>query len=284
MKYLKAIRINNIILLSILFWGLTSQHYKEELRFSFDHLWLFLAIIFTLCSGYLINNYYDFNSDIINNKSIKGISKKEYLVYYFINLFLSFLCLFISDLSGGWFQLVMICHFSVFLYSLKTQHIPLLGNLMVAGLCAIAISIPEFISNKNFLNLSFNLQESIAFTFLFFSFGFTLIREIIKDMEDIKGDQKTNSKTLPIVIGIKPSKIIVILISLMMLVMLIYGMLSSPFTMLYILFYFPLIILSVAFIYKAFEGLDQNNYSTLSRLIKLKFFTASIWLYLSHLI
>ena len=284
MKYLKAIRINNIILLSILFWGLISQHYKEELRFSFDHLWLFLAIIFTLCSGYLINNYYDFNSDIINNKSIKGISKKEYLVYYFINLFLSFLCLFISDLSGGWFQLVMICHFSVFLYSLKTQHIPLLGNLMVAGLCAIAISIPEFISNKNFLNLSFNLQESIAFTFLFFSFGFTLIREIIKDMEDIKGDQKTNSKTLPIVIGIKPSKIIVILISLMMLVMLIYGMLSSPFTMLYILFYFPLIILSVAFIYKAFEGLDQNNYSTLSRLIKLKFFTASIWLYLSHLI
>ena len=284
MKYLKAIRINNIILLSILFWGLTSQHYKEELRFSFDHLWLFLAIIFTLCSGYLINNYYDFNSDIINNKSIKGISKKEYLVYYFINLFLSFLCLFISDLSGGWFQLVMICHFSVFLYSLKTQHIPLLGNLMVAGLCAIAISIPEFISNKNFLNLSFNLQESIAFTFLFFSFGFTLIREIIKDMEDIKGDQKTNSKTLPIVIGIKPSKIIVILISLMMLVMLIYGMLSSPFTMLYILFYFPLIILSVAFIYKAFEGLDQNNYSPLSRLIKLKFFTASIWLYLSHLI
>tara|TARA_Y100000385_G_scaffold69783_1_gene69976 strand:- start:1826 stop:2680 length:855 start_codon:yes stop_codon:yes gene_type:complete len=284
MKYLKAIRINNIILLSILFWGLTSQHFKEELRFSFDHLWLFLAIIFTLCSGYLINNYYDFNSDIINNKSIKGISKKEYLVYYFINLFLSFLCLFISDLSGGWFQLVMICHFSVFLYSLKTQHIPLLGNLMVAGLCAIAISIPEFISNKNFLNLSFNLQESIAFTFLFFSFGFTLIREIIKDMEDIKGDQKTNSKTLPIVIGIKPSKIIVILISLMMLVMLIYGMLSSPFTMLYILFYFPLIILSVAFIYKAFEGLDQNNYSTLSRLIKLKFFTASIWLYLSHLI
>ena len=284
MKYLKAIRINNIILLSILFWGLISQHYKEELRFSFDHLWLFLAIIFTLCSGYLINNYYDFNSDIINNKSIKGISKKEYLVYYFINLFLSFLCLFISDLSGGWFQLVMICHFSVYLYSLKTQHIPVVGNLMVAGLCAIAISIPEFISNKNFLNLSFNLQESIAFTFLFFSFGFTLIREIIKDMEDIKGDQKTNSKTLPIVIGIKPSKIIVILISLMMLVMLIYGMLSSPFTMLYILFYFPLIILSVAFIYKAFEGLDQNNYSTLSRLIKLKFFTASIWLYLSHLI
>lgn len=284
MKYLKAIRINNIILLSILFWGLISQHYKEELCFSLDHLWLFLAIIFTLCSGYLINNYYDFNSDGINNKSIKGISQKKYLVYYFINLFLSFLCLFISDLSGGWFQLVMICHFSVFLYSLKTQHIPIVGNLMVAGLCAISISIPEFISNKNFLNLSFNLQESIAFTFLFFSFGFTLIREIIKDMEDMKGDQKTNSKTLPIVIGIKPSIIVVLLISLMMLLLLIYGMLSSPFTMLYVLFYISLIILSVAFILKAFQGLDQNNYSTLSRLIKLKFFTASIWLYLFHLI
>ena len=284
MKYLKAIRIKNIILLSILFWGLILQHYLNELYFSFDHLWLFLAIIFTLSSGYLINNYYDFNSDIINNKSIKSISKKDYLIFYFINLIISFLCLFISDLSGGWFQLVMICHFSVYIYSLKTQHIPLLGNLMVASLCAISISIPEFISNKNFLNLSFNLQESIGFTFLFFSFGFTLIREIIKDIEDIKGDNSTNSKTLPIILGIKPSIIIVILISLMMLVMLIYGMLSSPFTILYVLFYVPIIILSVAFIFKAFQGINQNNYSTLSSLIKLKFFTASIWLYLSHLI
>ena len=155
---------------------------------------------------------------------------------------------------------------------------------MVAGLCAIAISIPEFISHNNTINLSFNLEESFAFTFLFFSFGFTLIREIIKDMEDMEGDQKTNSKTLPIVIGIKPSIIVVLLISLIMLLLLIYGMLSSPFTMLYVLFYISLIILSVAFIFKAFQGLDQNNYSTLSRLIKLKFFTASIWLDLSHLI
>ena len=281
MKYLKSVRLNNIILLSILFWGLISHHYINELSFSFDHLWLFLSIIFTLCSGYLINNYYDFNSDNINKKSIKGISKRKYLLYYFINLILSFTCLLISNLSGGWFQLIMICHFLVFTYSLRIQHLPLIGNILVASLCLIAISIPEFISNKNLMNLSFNMEESIAFTYLFSSFGFTLIRELVKDIEDIKGDKEANSKTLPIIIGTKATIVTVILISIVMFGLLFYGLISTPINIKYILFYIPIIIFSIYFIYNAFKGLNQNNYPRLSRLIKLKFFTASIWLYLS---
>ena len=281
MKYLKAVRLNNIILLSILFWGLISQHYFNELIFSFDHIWLFLSIIFTLCSGYLINNYYDFNSDNINKKSIKGISKRKYLLYYFINLIMSFACLFISNLSGGWFQLIMICHFLVFTYSLRLQHLPLIGNLLVASLCVIAISIPEFISNENLMNLSFNMEESIAFTYLICCFGFTLIRELVKDIEDIKGDKDVNSKTLPIIIGTKATIVTVILISIVMFGFLFYGLISTPINIKYILFYVPIITFSIYFIFNAFKGLNQNNYARLSSLIKFKFFTASIWLYLS---
>ena len=54
-KYFKAIRIKNLALLSLLFWGLMLHHYSENFSFNVDHLWLFFSVIFTTSSGYLIN-------------------------------------------------------------------------------------------------------------------------------------------------------------------------------------------------------------------------------------
>ena len=147
-KYFKAIRIKNLALLGLIFWGLMFHNYSESLSFKVDHLLLFTCIIITTASGYLINNYYDINSDKINNKNIEDLSKTFYGNCYLIHLFSSLLVLFISDLSAGWLNLVIITHILVFLYSLKLQHWPIIGNLVVASLSSIVLLIPYWLTGN----------------------------------------------------------------------------------------------------------------------------------------
>ena len=70
-KYFKAIRIKNLALLGLIFWGLMLHIYSEGFSFEIDHFLLFTSVIITTASGYLINNYYDINSDKINNKNVE---------------------------------------------------------------------------------------------------------------------------------------------------------------------------------------------------------------------
>ena len=124
------------------------------------------------------------------------------------------LVLFISDLSPGWLNLVIITHILVYLYSLKLQHWPVIGNLLVALLSSIVLLIPYWLTG-NFWELeNFNLSENINQIFVIFCFLLTMKRELVKDMEDIQGDLKTGSYTLPIVAGEKFSKLILIILAL----------------------------------------------------------------------
>ena len=84
-NYFKSIRILNLLLLSFIFWGLMLNLYYSGLDFKIDHFLLFLSIINTTASGYLINNYYDIKSDELNNKFISGLNAK-----FFINSYFSF--------------------------------------------------------------------------------------------------------------------------------------------------------------------------------------------------
>ena len=93
-KYFKAIRIKNLALLGFIFWGLMLHNYSESFSFKVDHLLIFISVIITTASGYLINNYYDLNSDKINNKNIEDLSKTFYGNCYLLHLFTSLLILF----------------------------------------------------------------------------------------------------------------------------------------------------------------------------------------------
>ena len=98
-NYLKSIRFVNLILLFLLFWGLLIQH-KAKPFFSsanLDTLLLSLSIILTTASGYLINNFFDFNSDAINGKNQFYFSKSHYLISYIIHVLISFIFIFITE-------------------------------------------------------------------------------------------------------------------------------------------------------------------------------------------
>ena len=279
-KYFKAIRIKNLVLLGLIFWGLMLHNYSENFSFKLDHLLLFISIIITTASGYLINNYYDLVSDKINNKNIKDLSKTFYGNCYLLHLLSSLLILFISDLSPGWLNLVIITHVLVFLYSLKLQHLPIIGNLVVALLCSIVLIIPYWLTGEFWELENFNLSENINQIFVIFCFLLTIKREIVKDIEDIHGDLKTGSYTLPIVTGQKFSKVILGLLVLISIGFLITCVLGSILNIQNIFFFITMISLLVTFLYKTYLSLEKSDFKTLSTLLKINFLAAGIWLYI----
>lgn len=279
-KYFKAIRIKNLALLGLIFWGLMLHNYSESFSFEIDHLLLFISVIITTASGYLINNYYDINSDKINNKNIEDLSKTFYGNCYLLHLFTSLLVLFISDLSAGWLNLVIITHILVYLYSLKLQHWPIIGNLVVALLSSIVLLIPYWLTRYFWELENFNLSENLNQIFVIFCFLLTIKREIVKDMEDIQGDLKTGSYTLAIVAGQKFSKSILGVLVLISIGFLIICVLESILNIQNIFFFITMISLLVTFLYKTYQSFEKSDFKTLSNLLKINFLAAGIWLYI----
>ena len=279
-KYFKAIRIKNLALLGFIFWGLMLHNYSESFSFKVDHLLLFISVIITTASGYLINNYYDLNSDKINNKNIDDLSKTFYGTCYLLHLFTSLLILFISDLSPAWLNLVMISHVLVYLYSLKLQHWPITGNLVVAFLSSIVLIIPYWLTGKFWELENFNLSENLNQIFVIFCFLLTIKREIVKDIEDIQGDLKTGSYTLPIVAGQKFSKLILSVLVLISIGFLIICVLESILNIQNIFFFLTMISLLLTFLYKTYQSFEKSDFKTLSNLLKINFLAAGIWLYI----
>ena len=241
---------------------------------------LFTSVIITTASGYLINNYYDLNSDKINNKNIEDLSKTFYGNCYLLHLFTSLLVLFISDLSAGWLNLVIITHILVYLYSLKLQHWPIIGNLVVAFLSSIVLLIPYWLTGYFWELENFNLSENLNQIFVIFCFLLTIKREIVKDMEDIQGDLKTGSYTLAIVAGQKFSKSILGVLVLISIGFLIICVLESILNIQNIFFFITMISLLVTFLYKTYQSFEKSDFKTLSNLLKINFLAAGIWLYI----
>ena len=285
-NYLKSIRFVNLILLFLLFWGLLIQLESKPFfsTVNLDNILLSLSIILTTASGYLINNFFDFDSDAINGKNQFYFSKSHYLISYIIHVLLSFLFIFISDLSGAWIQLVFYCHSLVLFYSVFLQHIPIIGNLSVAILCGIVIYIPQILQTGFKWDNNFNLHECNTELLVIFSMLFTLARELIKDVEDLKGDQKTNSNTIAVAFGVRISKILIISVFFTSFLILIYSCFMTPLTINSLCFFIPTIVITGLLIFKSIKSNSRNAFTKLSKLVKIQFFTATVWLYFEVLL
>jgi 4-hydroxybenzoate polyprenyltransferase len=105
-----------------------------------------------------------------------------------------------------------VCAFLLWLYSNNLKRLPLIGNVVVAFLTGLSIFMLVFLYNQY---LPFVVVYSL------FAFFMTLIREVVKDMEDMKGDTTFGCKTLPIVWGIRKTKsfvyVIVVIFSILVL-------------------------------------------------------------------
>ncbi|WP_426486620.1 geranylgeranylglycerol-phosphate geranylgeranyltransferase [Flavobacterium sp. 2] len=179
--------------------------------------YLFLIVFasaITIASGYIINNFYDSQKDLINrpNKSMldRLVSQKTKLTVYFSLNFLA--VLMASIVSWRAFLFFSTYIFLIWFYSHKIKKYPFIGNL-TAALMAV---IPFFAILLYFYNsISFEEIENHMSHFMVISahavflFLLLLIREMIKDLENLKGDLANDYRTIPILYSEKISKQII---------------------------------------------------------------------------
>ena len=162
-----------------------------------------LAVFFETAAGNVINDYFDYNIDLINKPErpipsgrISITNGRNYAYLLFI---LGTICGFlISYLTSNWipFMIVLISDVILYLYAYKLKTTPLIGNLTVAFMTGFGFVFGGYsINNPSIITTSIFLG--------FFAFVMTAARELAKDIEDMEGDKAEGAKTLPILYGTK---------------------------------------------------------------------------------
>ena len=225
---------------------------------------LFVLVIVSalvIAGGYIINNFYDAEKDLIN-RPIKTmldrlVNQRTKLTTYFILNFLSvFLASYVSITAVLFFSAYI---FGIWFYSHKLKKIPLLGNFISSSL-AIVPFFAVFVYYKNF--------ETVIFIHASFLFLLILAREMIKDLENIKGDIAQNYKTLPILYGTVSSKICISILVLFTLIPSL--LLIANFDVGYMNFYFiGCIFILILFTVLLWRSKTKIHYVWLHNILKL---------------
>lgn len=176
--------------------------------------YLFLIVFasaITIASGYIINNFYDSQKDLINrpNKSMldRLVSQKTKLNVYFSLNFLA--VLMASIVSWRAFLFFSAYIFMIWFYSHKIKKYPIIGNLMSALLAVTPFfAILLYFYNKiSFEEIENHMSHFVVISaHAVFLFLLLLIREMIKDLENLKGDLVNDYRTIPVLYGEKISK------------------------------------------------------------------------------
>jgi 4-hydroxybenzoate polyprenyltransferase len=172
---------------------------------------LVAASALVIAGGYIINNFYDAEKDIINKPSKtmldRLVSQRFKLSTYFV---LNFMAVFAASYAS--FKAVLFFSayiFGIWFYSHKLKRIPFIGNLVSATL-AITPFFAVFVYYRNF--------DAVIFAHAMFLFLLILAREMIKDLENMSGDIAQNYRTIPIIYGVGKSKLLISILILLTLV------------------------------------------------------------------
>ena len=192
----------------------------ENLRLSLP---LFCLLVFASVSiaaaGYIINDYFDVNIDLVNKPSkliIDRYIKRRWAIA--LHIIFSFIGFVISCYVGYKIRNIYIPFFNLvsiiglWFYSTTFKKKLLIGNVLISLLTAWVILILTVSEHKIPVSLNdIYWQRLLKLSFIYAGFAFiiSLIREVIKDMEDMRGDVKYGCKTMPIVWGLQVSKVFV---------------------------------------------------------------------------
>ncbi len=238
MNFLNLLRYKNLILIAFMqllfrYGFLKSQNIPLALA-DFQFVLLVLATLLIAAGGYVINDIFDQETDNENKpkKAIVGKSISESLAYnIYVALTLSGVCIgyYLSNIiQRPMFLIIFILMASLlYLYATTLKQIALIGNIIVALILSFSVLIINFFDifpatandNRDVMRPIF----LIIFDYAIFAFIINLIREIVKDLQDVKGDYNQGMKTLPIVLGLKrTSKILSVLIVIPVIILLVY--------------------------------------------------------------
>lgn len=299
MPYLKIIRPINlliILLTQVLFRFFVVETYfrLSTVSSGLDYPEFFVLVLATLCiaaGGYVVNDLFDTKTDKVNKpeKIISGviISRKALKIYY-AGLTLTGIALGITlSLRVEFFSLGLIfpaVAIMLWLYSSEYQKTVLIGNLMIAfmsGLVVIILWLFEFFALRAQPLLYAEAAQTlsrlglIAGAYAVFAFLVTLIREIVKDIEDMEGDGMSEYRTLPLVFGKPAAKRITIIITILTIGLLAFFQLVLFRTGLQMVFWYlmiavqPLLLFLLYYTVQAKVREDFHFVSNVSKIIML---------------
>ena len=185
---------------------------------------LVTASLLIAAAGYIINDYFDINIDQINKPAkmvVQKIISRHWAIFF--HLMITLTGLIVSGYvaiktSSTIFFANTFCSLLLWVYSTRFKKKLLSGNIIIAGLTAWTVLVLYFATNTMLFFLSeissgfaVGITRIYKFAVLYAGFAFiiSLIREVVKDIEDMTGDARYNCQTMPIVWGLPTTKVFV---------------------------------------------------------------------------
>jgi 4-hydroxybenzoate polyprenyltransferase len=232
--FLRLVRLPNLVMIGVtqvlFYFTLVEPFYSGThdayITFRASHfLLLIISSLLIAAAGNIINDYFDRNIDEINKPEKKIIDKlikrRWAIIMHIVFSFVAILIGFYVDSQTPVFWLGIsntVCVFLLFAYSISLKKKLLVGNILISLLTAWVILVCFLCYYRSF-SCSYcdpsewqgRLNRFIRISFLYAGFAFviSLIREVVKDMEDMEGDKKYGCKTIPIAWGITAGKVFV---------------------------------------------------------------------------
>jgi 4-hydroxybenzoate polyprenyltransferase len=239
---------------------LAPQLSVKQILFDVNLFMIVLASATAIASGYIINNFYDSDKDLINRprKTMldRLVSQRTKLTSYFLLNFLSVIfASYVSFKAVIFFSLYI---FGIWFYSHKLKKHPFVGNFVAATLAVI----PFFAVFIYYMN--FDLVIFVHATFLFIIIS---MRELVKDLENLKGDLTQNYRTIPVVYGTLVSKKMLLFLSFLSLIP--FYLLIFKYDVGYMdFFFYGSIIALLVFIIMLWKSNEKIHYVFLHNILK----------------
>ncbi len=284
MKYLKLIRYQNLLLLAFMQLLFRYGFLTFQSVLSLNH-WqyglLVLSTVLIAAAGYVINDILDQETDSDNDKAIVGkfISEKAaYNLYFILNITGVGIGYYLANVieKPSFAGAFIIISATLYMYATSLKQMLLIGNIIVALLLSFSVIIiglfdllpATYEGNQAEMGVIF----SILIDYAIFAFIINLIREIVKDMEDVDGDYNSGMSTLPITIGLpKTSKIAGALGIIATLILLWYINDNLMFSKLYYAVVYGLLFVvapMIFFVVKIWNAKEKEEFHSLSKVLK----------------
>ena len=301
MHFLRLIRPVNLIVIAVTMYAVRVFILQAWSKYggstipgeSVDFFLLVLSTVMIAAGGNIINDYFDVKADRVNKPDkliiTRHIKPRWAIMSHWILNFIAFAiaCYLSWRYATFWYVFVHLLTINaLWFYSMYFKRRFLVGNLIIASLTAM---VPILCGIHFYIQIStashainpllpdsvyqpqwfFNLYHHGLFIYILavFAFALNFVREIIKDMEDVAGDQLLKAKTLPIVLGIQRTKwIAVSLLAAILVTGILFG---SQWNVLqdraFIIALSPTVLIVLSCFYSIFTLLSSTERSSLKR-------------------
>jgi len=289
LNYLKLIRYQNLLLIALvqifIKYGLFEPLGAATILNTFGFTLLLIATICIAAAGNIINDIYDVEIDKINKPHKVLIGKKisersANRLFIILNVIGVDIGFYLSNSIGkpGFAALFIVFSALLYLYASYLKGMLIIGNLLISFLVAMSLIIVGLFDLLPAINPENQTSQSAIFKivlhYALFAFFINLIREIVKDLQDINGDKKGGMNTLAIAIGRKRTVMIVFFLGVFMVLGVVFYMYENIYNEQILLLYFLFAIVAplLYFCIKSYSAETTKEFAFLSTLLKIIMF------------